>query len=429
MISLGSVFVGFSNRMVLGRVGLSVGRGRFMAVLNPSNYNGAAALHVVNNFIRPSDNSIVFNNGEVGKAPPGGEGMGAMFRGCSLFPRLGIFSGITFKLGLGGVPGSRVGGHMASVLTAISLGNCRGHSITGLSNNRRRHITVTETLIYSPRVVLLSRPLNTLSLGLHGDVRLRLGRVRRGARGAFVCIARSRRRTLAVDSHIIIVGGNMVRRVNSPRSVCGRPIGTFITSFVNRTGVLGKVVLSSYEVRVLNGRLRYISGKFNEGAPISIIVHPRSVRIASPRSNRLIKAIRGAAFGNIRCRVDMEYKGYRVLVRSARSTRVKDGVNVEIVPFGVRVVGGLLPFCSGIVRAAIACSGRGSGSFRFRLRNRAIAIPSGCCRRNAGLGVALPPSTLSLTNSNINSLGSLCVRSMICGNRRGRVVLRSSREG
>lgn len=299
VVSLGSVAIGCNSGMVLSGLGLSVGGGRFVALLNPSNYNGAAALHYLTNFIRPGKNSVIFRNGMVGSVPPRGHGMGAVFRHCTLFSRVGIFRGITFNPRVRGVDGDRVHGAITRVLRLIGLGNFRGQRVDDLSNNRRREITVTHTLTGEPRILLLSRPLNTLSLGLHGSVRGRLGTVRGHLNVAFVCIARSRRRTLSVDSHIIIVSGNGVRRVNAPRSVCGRPMGTFITSFVNRSGVISTIVVGSCCIHVSNIIFSYLSGKFRPGRGIRTIVHPRSVGVRRLNAgSALPNGIASIIFGN-----------------------------------------------------------------------------------------------------------------------------------
>lgn len=276
VVRMGNISGFFNSGVILSGVGLCMGGNRFMAILKPSNYKGAALLHLVTNFRATSRNRVGVTKGRVARAPPRGHPMGAIFRGCTLFPRLGIFSGVTFKLGLGGVSGRAVRGGMGTTLHVMKVASCRCQSIGSLSNKRRRHMTVTHTVIGRPRILLLSRPLTTLSLGVHGSVRVRLGRVRGALNVAFVCIARSRRRTLALDSAVIMVDRKGVRRVKAPISVCGRPVGSFMTSFVNRDGVLGKAVVRSGLIHFTKIRFRYMSRNFNRGVPMSIIMHPRS---------------------------------------------------------------------------------------------------------------------------------------------------------
>lgn len=338
LVRLGGLAGGFSSRRILQNVGLSVRRGRFLALLKPDNYKGAAALEVVTNFRRPDNKRMLFGKVRVSGLPPCGERVGAMFRGCTLFPRLGIVSGVNFNLGLGGMSGSIVRRGMGEVLGVMKLRNFRGESIALLSNKRRRQITVTETLIGRPGILLLSRPLNTLSTGVHGRVRVRLGGVRERMKVAFVCIARSRRRTLSVSSAMMIVGGNRVRRVNDPASVCGRPRGHFITNFVKRSGVVRKAVVESFLIRFSNFHFRYMSGKFRSGRTVRIILHPRSLSVIRPSRTGVEKAMQGVAFGNIRCRVLIRARLHACVIRAASCTRIKHRIKLGFNPRSVRIV-------------------------------------------------------------------------------------------
>lgn len=252
MVSFVKVSGSCSSGLILSSLGLCVQRGRFLALLNPSKYKGAAALHLLKNFRDPSGKRVLFSKRSVATLTTGRQGLGAIFRGCSLFPRVSVTRGVTFNLGVDGGDGTCVRSGVGCTLGLIGLRKFRGHSISSLSNNRRRHVTVTHTVMGRPGILLLSRPLNTLSLGLHRDVRCRLVHLGRRLKVAFMCIARSRRRTLAVSSAVIIVGRKCVRRINAPRGVCGRPRGTFITSFVKRDGVVSKAVVGSRLMRVLN---------------------------------------------------------------------------------------------------------------------------------------------------------------------------------
>lgn len=252
LVSVVSVAGSCSRGMVLSGLGLCVHRGRFLALLNPDKYKGAALLHVLNNFRAPSSNGVVFSKEGVGDLPPGHHRLGAMFRGCTLFSRVSVTRGVTFKLGVGNGSGNCVHSGVRCTLGLIGLRKCKSHSPSSLDNNRRRQVTVTHTVMGRPGILLLSRPLNTLSLGLHRSVRCRLVQLGGRLKVAFICMARSRRRTLAVSSAVIIVGRKCVRRVNAPRSVCGRPRGTFMTSFVKSDGVVTTAVLRSGIIHVLN---------------------------------------------------------------------------------------------------------------------------------------------------------------------------------
>lgn len=429
VVSVRGISGEFNRGATLGGVGLFIEGNRFVAVLNPSKYKGAALLELLTKFRATARNIVAVDNGSVAGLPPCGQGIGAIFRGCTLFPRLGMFSGVTFNLGLGGAPGSRDVPGIGHTLGVIGVDSCRCHSMGSLSNKRRRHVTVTHTVIGRPRMLLLSRPLTTLSLGVEGSVRLRLGRVRSHLKVAFMCIARSRRRTLALDSAVIIVDRKRVRRVKAPASVCGRPTGSFITSFVNRDGVLYKAVVRSYLMGITKSRVPYISGKFKYGRRMSMIVEPRSVRIdASARRTRFINGVASSVFGNMRCRVLTRDSGnYRFLVRGCGRFRIKRAVNVDIVPSGVRVVGGR--HAAGAFRTGIG----NSNAVRFlnyRCRVRVPRSGGGLVRasRSNGriVGIGISFKGVRLFSGRDRKAFANSVDFVLCGNSRCRLAVSAS---
>lgn len=277
---------------------MSVTSGRFFALLNPSNYNGAALLHAVTNFRRIDTNRVHLTNRPIGRLPPFGQQIGAIFRDCTLFPRVDITRGVTFNLRVRNLSRGSVPRQISRVLTLIRVRRLTQHGPTRLSNNRRRQITLTQTLTPGPGILLLSRPLSTLSLGLHGRVRIRLGHIRGRTKVAFVFIARSRRRTLALSSHVTIVSTNGVLRVNAPGSVCRHPGRRFITRFVNSVGFLpnrlghnrrGRGLFIPGNVPI---RVPYPTRNFSN-TTIRLTFHPRHSRLISPaRPRRLHKIVR-----------------------------------------------------------------------------------------------------------------------------------------
>lgn len=267
--------------------GLRVRSHRFVIFINPSNYKGSAALHVVTNLRSVSRNRLVVNSAIVGSITPGSHSVTVMFRGCTLCPRVAMFSGVTFNLGLEGCDGSRVGGHISGTTSVLNLARCLSHGPTTLSNKRERHITLNHTVIHSTGIFLVSRPLSGLSTGLHITVHTRVTGLRHHLGAAAVCMARSRARTVAVTSHVIVVGSKFIRRVNDPGRICSAPIGIFMTKFVKSptVGFFGIALRSNIVAgnRKLGlalptkGHEILRSGNCGNGRLV-FNVHPRSVR-------------------------------------------------------------------------------------------------------------------------------------------------------
>lgn len=265
-----------------------------MALLKPSNYKGAAALHVVTKFRSISNKSVLLSKVQVGRVAPSGQSSSVMFRDCTLFPRCSICSGMTCNLMGGGVSGGAVERGIVRVIRLIKLGKLRRHVPGRLSKNRRRHITLTETLIVRPTILLFSRPLSGLSTGLQICVHGRVEGVRRQVNVADICIARSRTRTVDLSSGVVVVGGKRVRRIKAPRRMCRRPTSHFITSFVNDTGFIRTGIdRKSDRKRVVPidvlGRsfgIRCTKLPIGTKSAMRVILHPRTVELTSDNSIR-----------------------------------------------------------------------------------------------------------------------------------------------
>lgn len=198
--------------VTLGRMGVRIGRKRFMTVVKPSNYKGSALLGVLNLLSGPARNDCGLLNGRMTGLGRGrhahlhGNMVNFMFRDFGLVSRLGIFRGIRLPLACLKVGTDRHGRHILRVLGQVGLDRHTGRFPRRLSNNRRRHITVTHTIIAGPGLVLTSRPANGLSSG--GNTRMVGLLARLGGRKADVIVMARSRRSTKFTRHIVRLFSN-----------------------------------------------------------------------------------------------------------------------------------------------------------------------------------------------------------------------------
>lgn len=212
-----------ANRVIVGtisNVSFGIRRNRFTVMINTSNTNGAAILGVLNKVSDYSRNRVVINKGSVDGFGSGRlvrceqRSVNFIFRFCGLIRGLATGRGIrlTTRVYVGPLSDR-------ATLRDINLLRETGGFPTRLSNNRRREISVTETLTGEPGLLLYSRPANTLSCGANERVLGLLRRAYHGSGVAIILVARGK--TVApVTSRVVEVGDKGVIR-----SVCGRGPG------------------------------------------------------------------------------------------------------------------------------------------------------------------------------------------------------------
>lgn len=131
-----------------------------------------------------------------------------MFRDFGLVSRLAMFRGMRLPLLCTNIPIHRHMSQIGGTLREVRVNRHARRCPRRLSKNRRRHITVTQTVIAGPGVVLTSRPANGLSSAGNGRIVLLLGRLG-GSKTAIIVMARSRRGTRRTN-HVIQVVSNYV---------------------------------------------------------------------------------------------------------------------------------------------------------------------------------------------------------------------------
>ncbi len=203
-----------ANARTLRSIGVGVGGNRFIFIMNSSNTNGDAFVGLVVHRRGTGANGVIMGNFSLagvghGSIPVLHEAVNVIFRSFELVPAVDIFSGITFTVRIMNTSDGRVEGRISGTLSGINLK--RGtHSVPGrLSNNRRRHINLTHTLMGSPSLVVTSRPANGISPGVSCRVMALLARVG-GGNAAVLVMARSRGLIHSFRRHIVVLSNNGV---------------------------------------------------------------------------------------------------------------------------------------------------------------------------------------------------------------------------
>lgn len=203
--------------LTLGSMGVRIGRKRFITVVKPSNYKGSALLGVLNLLSGPASKRCCLGKARMSgcartrHAGLHGKIVNFMFRDFGLVSRLGMCRGVRLPLLCVNVPTARHGHQIRATVRHVTVVRHDGRFPRRLSNKRRRHITVTHTIMSGPGLVLTSRPANGLSSGGKGRMVRLLGRLG-GRNAAVIVIARSRRSTKFTKHVVGLFSKRMIAR-------------------------------------------------------------------------------------------------------------------------------------------------------------------------------------------------------------------------
>lgn len=203
---------GIKSRAIrtLHNISFAVCRNRFIAVVKASNSKGDALLGALNYLSAPADKRCCLSNASIHAVNGGthtalhGHGVKFIFRGCGLLPGAATIRGIRLPLVCG--PSCDTTRQRGGTIRSLVTMNLNSHLVRGdgrVSKKRVRHITVTQTLMGSPTIVLTSRTAKGLSA--HASFRvLILFRGLRTRKHAVVFIARGPRVTRCDDHGVAL---------------------------------------------------------------------------------------------------------------------------------------------------------------------------------------------------------------------------------
>lgn len=208
LISLRGISISFNRHHILSSISLRLGPKGVLALLKPGNTNGSALMQMILKLMAPSRKIVGHGKGLHVNCMP---------RGLCLSAALPLAMGHFLHLH----PNAR-GRSVLPTLGHIRTKRLVGTPVRGLSNNRARHMLLTQTLLGHPRLLILSRPARNISMGNRITLCSLVSRLHHRLSYNILVISRSLRLMVTGASRILYLG----RRVyysNAPRIISLRP--------------------------------------------------------------------------------------------------------------------------------------------------------------------------------------------------------------
>lgn len=262
MGGLGGICAAHFNKTrirTLSGIDFSIRGNRCITVVKRSNSNGAALLGVLTSLSGPADKRILLGNEDLSTVKRERvstfehSGLKFMFRSFGLLSAFSLGSGVFLPLILSNGPCSRVTGELGPLTRGLKVASVLSGFPCRISNKRGRHTTITETLVAGPRVMLTSRPANTLSSGTSSTLLGLFNSFGRRNRAVLV-IARSAG-TTSYTGEVVFVGSNRIFGRVCHKDVSGSRVFRGVSS-----------ALATVTAENRDGRWFFLFGTYHSGS-------------------------------------------------------------------------------------------------------------------------------------------------------------------
>ncbi|MCE2392535.1 MAG: ABC transporter ATP-binding protein [Proteobacteria bacterium] len=167
----------YGDHVVLERVGLSVEKGEFVAIVGASGCGKTTFLKLLLSEEQPTRGEISLQGTRL--APEPGSDRGVVFQRYSVFPHLTVLQNVMIGLEFDGAPvmGRLFGARRRAcadasreMLATVGLSEATGLYPDELSGGMQQRLALAQALVQSPRILLLDEPFGALDPGIRLDM-------------------------------------------------------------------------------------------------------------------------------------------------------------------------------------------------------------------------------------------------------------------
>ena len=235
----------FGDFTAVDDLDLTIGEGKFFALLGPSGCGKTTTLRMVAGLEEPTRGSIEIAGQEIGRLKPYKRPVNTVFQNYALFPHLDIFENVAFGLRRRGV--KDVKQQVQDMLELVELGGFDRRRPGQLSGGQQQRVALARALINRPQVLLLDEPLGALDLKLRRQMQIELKRIQTEVGITFVHVTHDQEEAMTMADTIAVMNHGVIEQLGGPAELYDAPATTFVSNF------LGQSNLVHAEVGQVNG--------------------------------------------------------------------------------------------------------------------------------------------------------------------------------
>ena len=176
-VSIRNVWKTYDGQVVLERINLDVGAHAFVSLVGPSGCGKTTFLRMLLGMETPSRGQFLIDGKPLPDEP--GADRGIVFQRYSLFPHLTVMQNLLLALEFSGAPllarlfGSAKRQALEKarhLLDAVGLYDARDRYPAQLSGGMQQRLSIAQSVIREPRILLLDEPFGALDPGITADM-------------------------------------------------------------------------------------------------------------------------------------------------------------------------------------------------------------------------------------------------------------------
>jgi spermidine/putrescine transport system ATP-binding protein len=228
----------FGDVTAVDDISITIPGGEFFSMLGPSGCGKTTTLRMIAGFETPDEGRILLQGAPVTHVPPAKRNVNMVFQAYGLFPHMTVSENIVFGPKIKKLSRTETSERLTEILRVVRLEGYEDRRPGQLSGGQQQRVALGRALINRPAALLLDEPLGALDLKLRKEMQLELKDLQQRTGTTFVYVTHDQEEAMTMSDRIAVMNGGVVEQLATPRELYQRPASAFVAGFIGTSNLI-----------------------------------------------------------------------------------------------------------------------------------------------------------------------------------------------
>jgi putrescine transport system ATP-binding protein len=295
----------FGETTVVDKLGLSIRRNEFFALLGSSGCGKSTLLRIMAGLETPTSGRIVLDGQDITDLPAHQRPVNMMFQSYALFPHMNVSENVAYGLKRQGAPRKEIAERVSEVLELVQMSSHSRHLPSQLSGGQQQRVALARSLVKQPKLLLLDEPMSALDKKIRQKTQFELGSILYKVGVTCVMVTHDQEEAMTMADRIAVMSNGSIIQIGSPEGVYEAPNTQFSAEFIGTTNVFTGELATDGGSEVICAelseplQLSFAMANARSGHPVRVSVRPERIRVNLAQAASTPGAGKNCAIGTV----------------------------------------------------------------------------------------------------------------------------------
>jgi multiple sugar transport system ATP-binding protein len=273
-------------------INLTIGKGRFVALVGPSGCGKSTLLRSLAGLESISSGMLKIAGETMNDVPPRKRDVAMVFQSYALYPHMTVRDNLTYSMRLKGRPKDEREKAAREVAVITGLEHLLDRYPRQLSGGQRQRVAMGRAIIRHPKAFLFDEPLSNLDAALRVQMRKEIRALHDRLHATSVYVTHDQVEAMTMADHVVVMRDGVIEQQGAPLELYDRPANRFVAGFIGSPAmnfVEGAVAPSGEAVVLapLGGAVLQLGRRLEPGRPVVVGLRPEHLVLGGPEDGAI----------------------------------------------------------------------------------------------------------------------------------------------